>query len=54
MSRLRGALLLTLPLILTQAITLYPTELVYQYPQVGTWLENIAVRKNGSLLLTSI
>ncbi|KAG8531759.1 uncharacterized protein KY384_003391 [Bacidia gigantensis] len=32
---------------------LYPTDLIYQYKN-GTWLENIAVRSNGDILVTSI
>ena len=31
-----------------------PTRLIYQYPSAGTWFENIAVRSNGDLLLTSL
>ncbi|KAF2163090.1 hypothetical protein M409DRAFT_26536 [Zasmidium cellare ATCC 36951] len=31
-----------------------PTQLVYEYPSDGTWFENIAVRSNGDLLLTSL
>ncbi|KAK4495470.1 hypothetical protein PRZ48_013801 [Zasmidium cellare] len=31
-----------------------PTRLVYEHPSAGTWYENIAVRSNGDLLLTSL
>ena len=30
------------------------TRLVYEYPEVGTFVENIAARYDGSLLLTSV
>lgn len=30
------------------------TQLIYQYPSLGTWIENAAVRSNGDILLTSI
>ncbi|KAK3702096.1 hypothetical protein LTR37_015071 [Vermiconidia calcicola] len=32
----------------------YPTRLLYQYPRVGNWIENAAVRRNGSILFTSL
>lgn len=32
----------------------YPTRLVYQYPAVGTWIENGASRPDGSILFTSL
>ena len=31
-----------------------PTRLIYQHPHIGTWFENLAVREDGQLLLTSI
>ncbi|PVH88508.1 hypothetical protein DL98DRAFT_200027 [Cadophora sp. DSE1049] len=34
--------------------SLCPAELIYQYPHEGTWIENLAFRHDGSLLLTSI
>ncbi|KAK5726044.1 hypothetical protein LTR15_004235 [Elasticomyces elasticus] len=36
---------------LPQAYNATPVHLLYEYP-VGTWIENIAVRSNGDLLLT--
>ena len=35
------------------SLALDPTRLVYQFPK-GTWIENLAVRPSGSLLLTLI
>jgi hypothetical protein len=32
----------------------YSSRLIYQYPNVGTWFENAAVRSNGDILLTSL
>ncbi|KAK3711899.1 hypothetical protein LTR37_009417 [Vermiconidia calcicola] len=32
----------------------YPTRLLYQYPRVGNWIENAPVRRNGSILFTSL
>lgn len=46
------ALLLTL-LMLPHVHCLLPTRQLYQYP-IGTWIENLAIRQNGSLLFTSI
>ena len=43
-------------LYLTQAplvSALYPTELIYQFPN-GTWVENLAVRPDGSILTTIV
>ncbi|KAI0535266.1 hypothetical protein GGR58DRAFT_479769 [Xylaria digitata] len=31
-----------------------PSQNIYQFPDVGTWLENIAVRPNGDLLVTML
>lgn len=49
----------TLPLLLASLVlpsvsALYPTRNVYQYPEIGNWLENIAVRPNGLILVTSL
>lgn len=32
----------------------HPSRFIYQYPNVGTWFENAAVRSNGDILLTSL
>jgi hypothetical protein len=40
--------------ILVNSNSLCPAELIYQYPHEDTWLESLAFRHNGSLLLTSI
>ena len=32
---------------------LYPTQQIYQFP-IGTWLENLAIRPCGSILVTSL
>ena len=42
----------TFSLILHTA-ALLPTNLVYEFPN-GTWLENLAVRPSGSILITSL
>lgn len=34
------------------ATALCPTRVVYEYPQNHTWFENLAVRRNGSILIT--
>lgn len=34
------------------AAALYPTRVVYEYPQNHTWFENLAVRRDGSILIT--
>ncbi|KAL2047341.1 hypothetical protein N7G274_001362 [Stereocaulon virgatum] len=40
-----------LPLLLPITKALFPTNLVYEFPN-GTWVENLAVRPCGSILLT--
>ena len=42
-----------LPLLFTFTTALYPTKQIYQFP-IGTWLENLAIRPCGSILLTSL
>ena len=32
----------------------HPARLIYQYPNIGSWFENAAVRCNGDILLTSL
>ena len=44
---------LLLPLLSTFTTALYPTKQIYQFP-VGTWLENLAIRPCGSILVTSL
>ena len=44
------SLLLACPLL---CVGLMPTKLIYQAPN-GTWLENLAVRSSGSVLMTSL
>ena len=34
-------------------VALLPTKLIYEYPN-GTWCENLAVRSDGSILITSL
>lgn len=36
------------------AAVYHKARTIFQYPQVGTWLENAAVRSNGDVLLTSV
>ena len=36
------------------AIGTSPTRLIYRFPREGSWFENAAVRRNGSILLTSL
>ena len=35
------------------SVALLPTKLIYEYPN-GTWCENLAVRSDGSILITSL
>nr|POE88414.1 hypothetical protein CFP56_11642 [Quercus suber] len=51
--RLFGVFLIPLLSNYAHGSTLCPTKLIHQFPQ-NTWIENIAVRRNGSLLLTSL
>ncbi|KAI0905786.1 hypothetical protein F4824DRAFT_510509 [Ustulina deusta] len=44
----------TYSLLAATAANLLPSQNVYQFPDNGTWLENIAVRSNGDLLLTML
>ncbi|KAF2766505.1 hypothetical protein EJ03DRAFT_338289 [Teratosphaeria nubilosa] len=44
----------TLILLLQTTTALFPTRKRYEYPSARSWLENIAVRQNGDLLLTSV
>lgn len=44
---------LLLPLLSTITTALYPTKQIYQFP-IGTWLENLAIRPCGSILITSL
>ena len=48
------AILLALVALFSSTNAQHPTRLVYQYSHKGTWLENGAVRQNGSILLTSL
>lgn len=49
----RSVLVSLLCAIVPFSLALDPTRLVYQFPN-GTWIENLAVRPSGSLLLTLI
>nr|POE56193.1 hypothetical protein CFP56_69146 [Quercus suber] len=51
--RVYGALLTCISGSLVQGSTLCPTQLIHEFPH-NTWIENIAVRRDGSLLLTSL
>ena len=50
----RISLLSILLFLFASSVTaLFPTRLVYEFPRKGQWLENLAVRRDGSVLVSS-